>query len=142
MSKYIDAEKLKYEIERRNLSNYHTTTEGYEEELYEIIDFLQQEQLEVLSGEDVMVMCNQILIDWVKEGNTQEEKEQREQAHIRFFELYDNYLMQEQPQVDLEKELDRYLRGEFQQTAGGNFNNYIQVARHFYELGLKARKEK
>ena len=48
---------------------------------------------------------------------------------------------QEQPEVDLEKELDRYLRGEFQQTAGGNFNNYIQVARHFYELGVKARKE-
>lgn len=47
-----------------------------------------------------------------------------------------------QPKVDLEKELDRYLRGEFQQTAGGNFNNYIQVARHFYELGLNARKEK
>ena len=46
---------------------------------------------------------------------------------------------QEQTEVDLEKELDRYLRGEFQQTAGGNFNNYIQVARHFYELGLNAR---
>lgn len=45
--KYIDAEKLKYEIERRNLSNYHTTTEGYEEELYEIIDSLQQKQPEV-----------------------------------------------------------------------------------------------
>lgn len=45
--KYIDAEKLKYEIERRNLSNYHTTTEGYEEELYEIIDSLEQEQPEV-----------------------------------------------------------------------------------------------
>lgn len=50
-------------------------------------------------------------------------------------------LQQEQQEVDLEKELNRYLRGEFQQTAGGNFNNYIQVARHFYELGLKARKE-
>ena len=51
-------------------------------------------------------------------------------------------LQQEQPEVDLEKELDRYLRGEFQQTAGGNFNNYIQVARHFYELGkLNAKKE-
>ena len=39
--------KLKYEIERRNLSNYHTTMEGYEEELYEIIDSLQQEQPQV-----------------------------------------------------------------------------------------------
>ena len=45
--KHIDADKLKYEIERRNLSNYHTTTEGYEEELYEIIDSLQQEQPQV-----------------------------------------------------------------------------------------------
>lgn len=48
---------------------------------------------------------------------------------------------QEQQEVDLEKELDRYLRGEFKQTAGGNFNNYIQVARHFFALGLNARKE-
>lgn len=50
--------------------------------------------------------------------------------------------LEKEPEVDLEKELDRYLRGEFQQTAGGNFNNYIQVARHFYELGKNARKEK
>ena len=47
MRKYIDAEKLKYEIEKRNLSNYHTTTEGYEEELYAIIDSLQQEQVDM-----------------------------------------------------------------------------------------------
>lgn len=139
--KYIDAGKLKYEIERRNLSNYHTTTEGYEEELYEIIDSLQQEQLEVLSGEDVMVMCNQILIDWVKEGNTQEEKEQREQAHIRFFELYDNYLMQEQPEVDLEKEYKEYVEDDPVFRKLTNRNVGLAIARHFYELGLKARKE-
>ena len=42
MSKYIDASKLKYEIERRNLSDY--TTERYEERLYEIIDSLEEEQ--------------------------------------------------------------------------------------------------
>ena len=151
MSKYIDAEKLKYEIERRNLSNYHTTTEGYEEELYEIIDSLQQEQLEVLSGEDVMVMCNQILIDWVKEGNTQEEKEQREQAHIRFFELYDNYLMQEQPEVDLEKEVVKYFQGYWPGMKTPEACNHqmvfttpaiMRMIEHFYELGLNARKEK
>lgn len=43
MSKYIDAGKLKYEIERRNLSE-HYTAERYEEELYEIIDSLEDEQ--------------------------------------------------------------------------------------------------
>lgn len=47
MNKYIDAEKLKAEIERRNLSNRYITTEGYEQELYELIDSLQQEQPEV-----------------------------------------------------------------------------------------------
>jgi len=41
--KYIDSGRLKYEIERRNLSNYYTTTESYEEKLYEIIDSLEQE---------------------------------------------------------------------------------------------------
>lgn len=53
-------------------------------------------------------------------------------------------LLEEHPEVEIEKELDRYLRGEFQQTAGGNFNNYIQIARHFAEWGaihLNARKE-
>lgn len=44
MSKYIDADKLKYEIERRKLSNRYIDTEGYEAELLEIIDSLQQEQ--------------------------------------------------------------------------------------------------
>lgn len=47
MDKYIDAEKLKYEIERRKLSNYYTDTDDYEAELFEIIDSLQQEQPEV-----------------------------------------------------------------------------------------------
>ena len=45
--KYIDADKLKYEIERRKLSNYYTDTDDYEAELFEIIDFLQQEQPDV-----------------------------------------------------------------------------------------------
>ena len=45
--KYIDAEKLKYEIERRKLSNYYTDTDDYEAELFEIIDSLQQEQPDV-----------------------------------------------------------------------------------------------
>ena len=45
--KYIDAEKLIAEIERRRLSNRYIDTEGYENELLEIIDSLQQEQPDV-----------------------------------------------------------------------------------------------
>ena len=93
MSKYIDAEKLKYEIERRNLSNYHTTTEGYEEELYDIIDSLQQEQ----------------------------------------------------PESSVENYIQSYL-----EAIGFGYGGWVdglrdedlkKIARHFYKLGLKARKE-
>lgn len=42
--KYIDANKLIAEIKRRRLSNRYIDTEGYENELLEIIDSLQQEQ--------------------------------------------------------------------------------------------------
>lgn len=99
------------------------------------------EQPKVSSGEDVMTMCNQILIDWVKEGKTQEEKEQREQAYIRFFELYDDYLMQEQPEVDLEKIIGQtYHDGSVTDTSNMDHVDYENIARYFYELGLNAKK--
>ena len=41
--KYINADKLKAEIERRRLSNRYIDTEGYENELLDLIDSLQQE---------------------------------------------------------------------------------------------------
>lgn len=102
----------------------------------QIITYLEkqkEQKPEVLSGEDVMTMCNQILIDWVKEGKTQEEREQREQAHIRFFELYDDYMMQEQSEVDLEKETNNWLDS-------GPYT-VRETTRHFYKLGLKAKEE-
>lgn len=58
--KYIDAEKLKAEIERRRLSNRYIDTEGYEEELYEIIDSLQQEQTEG----DLEEAAEEYVTDW------------------------------------------------------------------------------
>lgn len=82
--KYIDADKLIAEIEKRRLSNRYIDTEGYENELLEIITSLQQEQ----------------------------------------------------PEMDLDncaimKEIKK---------CGCNPNEF-DVARHFYELGLNARKE-
>lgn len=49
---------------------------------------------------------------------------------------------QEQPEVDLEKEIDRVF---FQKDCGSDrlyHKEIAKIARHFYELGLKARKEK
>lgn len=48
---------------------------------------------------------------------------------------------QEQPEVDLEKEIDRVF---FQKDCGSDrlyHKEIAKIARHFYELGLKARKE-
>lgn len=197
--KYISADKLIAKIVelRKELPNTieHLNDEesgfarGQQYELTAIeaeILCLQQEQPETPSGEEVMTMCNQILIDWVKEGKTPEEREQREQAHIRFFELYDEYMQEQpepsnnlvdvdavredfitevyrvldadptndranaiidafdslptvsqQPEVDLEKEIDKYLDGFIKTPTRTYFRDTI---RHFYGLGLKARK--
>ncbi len=47
--------------------------------------------------------------------------------------------LQQQPEVDLEKEIDeqwdRFVSSE------GEREDFNAIARHFYELGLKARKE-
>lgn len=85
--KYIDADRLKAEIERRRLSNRYIDTEGYESELLEIINELQQEQ----------------------------------------------------PEVDLKKEIERtYYDGSVTDTSDMDHVDYENIARHFYELGRQS----
>lgn len=55
----------------------------------------------------------------------------------------------EQPDVDLEKELAQWTHKHFRGKRDGDYNGeYLEresqlgIARHFYELGLNARKEK
>lgn len=59
-------------------------------------------------------------------------------------ELIDSF-QQEQPEMDLEKEIQEYI-----QKLGFGYGGWVDglsdedlkhIARHFYELGLKARKE-
>lgn len=131
-----------------NVSHLAPTIAGMAIRSAEFLEKRKQGQPEVPSGEDVMVMCNQILIDWVKEGNTQEEKELREQAHIRFFELYDDYLMREQLEVDLKEEFHRWLSNEKEEWGGEipNYGDYglFVIACHFAKWGathFNARKQ-
>lgn len=107
--KYIDAEKLIKAIEDKGL-DCSFAVKMVRLDTLALIDELQQEQPDLPSGEEVMTTCNQILIDWVKEGKTPEEKVQRKQAHSRFFELYDEYLMQEQPEFPTtDEEVEKFL---------------------------------
>ena len=58
-------------------------------------------------------------------------------------------LQQEQPEVDLEKELNQWRHGHFNGKRDEDYSgeylkreSQLDIARHFYELGLNARKEK
>lgn len=79
--KYIDADRLKAEIERRRLSNRYIDTDGYEAELFEIIASLQQEQpCDTCTNDKGCVTC--------KDGELWEGKEQQEvdlEAEINSF---------------------------------------------------------
>lgn len=54
-------------------------------------------------------------------------------------------LQQEQPEVDLEKEIEKWFDlsgiGEAWENGEWSTNDVTRTARHFYELGLNARKE-
>ena len=50
-------------------------------------------------------------------------------------------LQQEQPEVELEKELDKFYDSPLWERENVSWMTYTRIALHFYELGLKARKE-
>ena len=109
--KYIDADKLITEIERRK--GYISVTH-FAEELLSFIDSLQQEQsCNTCTNDKGCVTC--------KDGELWEGKEQHSE--------------------DLEKEIERFLGSEESTSytnAGGYtvaFKDTIKIARHFYELG-------
>ena len=148
--KYINADKLIAEIEKRlkNIRDYmsgvgmkykgpkYFKAQGKEsayDTLLNIINSLQQEQ---------------------PDFPTTDEEVEKALSTIPKVELPDKYKTpdwlfekQEQPEVDLEEEIDRFLKSE-ESTTYENAGPYKvavkdtkKIARHFYELGFNARKE-
>lgn len=105
MTNYIDAEKLKAEIERRMDKHWEGLPDAD-------------------SPED----------DWTH-NELCELGAYKELEHIEDFL---NSLQQEQPKVDLEKEIDKTSCKCIQSIYSFDLDRF---ARHFYELGLKARKD-
>lgn len=104
--KYIDADRLRAEIERR--------TKELDEQIVDIYDskaILRKDELQKLLS-------------------------------------FIDYLQQEQPEVDLEKEIHMYFNPhgmelQFDRSKGNTIlkpEQLIDFARHFYSLGLNARK--
>ena len=137
--KCIDVEKLKAEIER--LHKVHSGKYGCDEVgvnlkyLEDFINSLQQEQFNI----------DEIKREWYNKGYL----EGRKNAHIPARELglpksWD--FQQEQPEVDFEKEVDKLWQEGVNGLFGVNdsavdFARIRNIALHFFNFGLNARKE-
>lgn len=104
MIKYIDAEKLKEQVEKRR--KFH--------------------------DDAIIFFCNSQTIKLIHGAGLKEDEE--------ILALIDS-LQKEQPEVDLEKELEDYARENPTEDAG-SYRNLMNIARHFYNLGFNARKDK
>lgn len=103
--KYIDAERLKEEIERRR--KFH--------------------------DDAVIKFCNNRTIALTHSAGLKEDEE--------LLSLIDS-LQQEQPEVDLNAEIEKELRLHYNDDQDVYWWNYLKNSfRHFYEFGLNARKE-
>ena len=129
--KYIDAEKLKAEIDKlESFSCISEEQDGFYSaisRINDIIDSLQQEQLPGIEEHSIPGR-DFIPVDWVDAC-----------------EKYGKWkiVQQEQPDVDLEKIIGQtYHDGSVADTSDMNHVDYENIARHFYELGkLNAKKE-
>ena len=155
--KYINADKLKAEIERRRLSNRYIDTEGYENELLEIITSLQQEQPKGLHFTPLNRLIQKIPSkNWNETVNNYAKKLRDcliKEGYLKDAEILQGYISymngnnvpmatmdeQEHPKVDLEKEIKNYLATK---CAGDDEPSVSEIARHFFELGFSAGMEK
>jgi len=157
--KYIDVEKLKAEIKRLEEMDYPCDTSEQSTGFYDaldsiksFIDSLQQEQpiqVNTLTWRDINDLERIINNVHYEFRNGIGEKSFGEEVLERFREERDE---QEQPGVDLEKEIEEYINNFFytepstadfppEDIAYTMWKEDIRIfARHFYELGLKARK--
>ena len=87
-------------------------------------------------------------MEWIDEGYNQNAF--AEDCRIASFDKLLAFLdtLPEQPEVDLEKELDQWRHEHFAGERDGHYSgeylkrsSQLDIARHFYELGLNARKE-
>lgn len=136
---YIDADRLRAEI-RRRIEWLNTATGDFAEgrraemrSLYDFIDSLQEEQLIKPELKEEKIECSPVIKEFIS----------------KFFEVGRAYnfgfgpkdFLQEQSEVDLEKEYKEYVEDDPVFSKLTNRNVGLAIARHFYELGLNARKE-
>ena len=149
MNKYIDSDKLKTKVKGLQCEQGFEDGEaerGYQfaiKDMLRVIDSLQQEQPEVDLVEEITrffsknPIPHEHLTDWPLLKNT-----------ALYFYNIGRYSRDIKPEVDLEKEIDSEWakcnpidEGMGVEVANIHIEAFDIIARHFYELGLKARNE-
>ena len=142
MSKYIDAEKLIAKIEKRQEylgdHNFHSMASEYDWLLTEI-QSIQQEQ--PVKYETALEKAR----EWMPNVN--------QGGHAILINIFPElgegldprYGGRKREQVDLDREITHIWRKcaaePYDQIACLHIESFIEIARHFYELGLNARKK-
>jgi hypothetical protein len=146
--KYIDAEKLIIEIRRLNSLVSYENNDRHDEGLHDayravinVVNYLQQEQPECSSS---LVDIDAVREDFMAEVYhvlSSEPTNDRANAIIKAFDSLPT-VSQEQPEVDLEKEILDWI-GDEDSCKNGKWTWYEcnKMIRHFYKRGLNARKE-
>lgn len=153
--KYIPADKLTSEIERRMSENIELAEMGCDtfghravedNDILALIDSLQQDETQV----DKM-LCSQAW--WLEQGWIMIPPDATIEGIDSLLNQVRKKLQQEQPGVDLDLDADIEMEwdsfnqhlaeygGESEEVVWLNRYNFNEIARHFYELGLNARKE-
>lgn len=163
--KYIDAEKLIERLEEMKRAEYENcggvnSKTGALQEVQELITSLQQEQPKERL---IQVKCLYPYDEsWQKNKVYTCEVWHHGDLNRDFWDVYYDYgkdpryvqftsiellneefvVIHEQPEVDLEKEWKSYMESRKDDLSGNTVTvNMKDLARHFYELGLNARKE-
>lgn len=97
--KYIDANQIRAEIERLYYNEAQKDESILAADAYKNALDAVEKLLDTLPEQEHPIYeLNQILLDWMREAKTDKEQETRFEAYKRFFELYDEYMMQEPEQ--------------------------------------------
>lgn len=152
--RYIDAEKLKELIDEKweEFTDKNAKVGGgkYDIEIYtylsvwKLIDSLQKEQ------SDDVVVAAKVFLDALSKTPYNNKPITDAQIIVKqlllFFENPKEYnpdAILEQPEVDLKKEVDNYTKNILAcDVQHEPFTHLYNCAKHFYELGIKAKKGK
>lgn len=151
MTKYIDAEKLIALLEQRKKQLARWTDKEYANQRIDEIDCILDVDIDSLQQDKESVeleLCSQTW--WEERGWIMIPPDATIEGIDSLLKQVRKKLQQEQPDVDLAEEIKNYFKGFYMDLTDQGYilknsdgsvglMSVKEIARHFYELGLKAK---